>query len=351
MKVTNYQLRIINQKQLRIMNYKLRRKLFSYSVVVGMLFLLGKCQTPVNQIHLEGFAQGTYYNIRYYDPENRNLQKEIDSLLDEFNKTASIYDTSSIVSRINRNENNVLLNDDFIQLYYFSREVSEETDGTFDITVGQLVNAWGFGTTNNEKNITKEKIDSLLPCVGYQKIELKDGKLIKQNPCIKLDFNAIAKGYSVDKIGQFFNSLHIEHYLIDIGGEVLAKGTKNGECWKVGIEKPSSTKEDDRQVLTTIPLNNMALATSGTYRKYVEKNGIRLAHTISPQTGSPVENNLLSVTVLHPKTVFADAYATAFMVMGMENAIGFLKKHKDTQACFIYTQGDSLCTYATEGFF
>ena len=343
MKVTSYNLRVTSCKKI---SYSIIQ-LFSYSV---LLFLFPRCQTPVNQIHLEGFAQGTYYSIRYYDPKNRNLQKEIDSLLFEFNKTASIYDKNSIVSRINRNEDNVLLNDDFIQLYTFSKEVSEQTKGAFDITVGQLVNAWGFGT-DKEQNTTKETIDSLLHCVGYQKIELKEGKLIKQNPCIKLDFNAIAKGYSVDKIGQFLNSLHIEHYLIDIGGEVLAKGSKNGECWQVGIEKPTNTKEDDRQVLTSMSLNNMSLATSGNYRKYYEQNGVRLAHTISPQTGYPVSNNLLSVTVLHQKTVIADAYATAFMVMGMDTAIEFLKKHKDMQAYFIYQQKDSVFTFATEGFF
>jgi len=323
-------------------------RLFRYSIILSMLFT--GCQTPVNQVHLEGFAQGTYYSIRYYDPQNRNLQKEIDSLLSEFNKTASIYDETSIVSRINRNEDNVLLNNDFMQLIVFSQQISEQTNGAFDITVGQLVNAWGFGT-EKQQDMTQKKIDSLLPCIGYNKIALEDRKLVKQNSCIKLDFNAIAKGYAVDKIGIFFDSLQIEHYLIDIGGEVLAKGNKNGESWKVGIEKPTNTKGDNRQVLTSMPLNNMSLATSGSYRKYYEKDGVRFAHTISPQTGYPVDNNLLSVTVLHPKTAFADGYATAFMVMGMDASIEFLKTHKDIEVYFIYQQADSILTYATEGFF
>ena len=323
-------------------------RLFRYSIILSMLFT--GCQTPVNQVHLEGFAQGTYYSIRYYDPQNRNLQKEIDSLLSEFNKTASIYDETSIVSRINRNEDNVLLNNDFMQLIVFSQQISEQTNGAFDITVGQLVNAWGFGT-EKQQDMTQKKIDSLLPCIGYNKIALEDRKLVKQNSCIKLDFNAIAKGYAVDKIGIFFDSLQIEHYLIDIGGEVLAKGNKNGESWKVGIEKPTNTKGDNRQVLTSMSLNNMSLATSGSYRKYYEKDGVRFAHTISPQTGYPVDNNLLSVTVLHPKTAFADGYATAFMVMGMDASIEFLKTHKDIEVYFIYQQADSILTYATEGFF
>lgn len=320
------------------------------SVIASLFLLFLSCQIPVNQIHIEGFAQGTYYNIRYYDPENRNLKKEIDSLLSEFNKTASIYDETSIVSRINRNEDNVLLNDDFRQLIIFSQQISEQTNGAFDITVGQLVNAWGFGT-EKQQDMTQEKIDSLLHCIGYNKIALKDGKLVKQNPCIKLDFNAIAKGYAVDKIGLFFDSLQIDNYLIDIGGEVLAKGNKNGKSWTVGIEKPTNTKDDNRQVLTSIPLDNKSLATSGSYRKYYEKDGVRFAHTISPNTGYPVDNNLLSVTVLHSKTALADGYATAFMVMGMNATIEFLNTHKNIEVYFIYQQADSLFTYATEGFF
>jgi thiamine biosynthesis lipoprotein len=317
-------------------------------IYTGLLFLLG-CQPSVKQIHLEGFAQGTYYSIRYYDKQNRNLQTSIDSLLDDFNKTASLYDATSIISRINRNEDNVLLNEDFKQLYAFAMQVSQETDGAFDITVGQLVNAWGFG---NEKRqfITKEKIDSLLFCTGYHKIELKNDRLIKQHPCIKLDFNAIAQGYSVDKIGMFFDALHIDNYLIDVGGEVLAKGDKKGNSWKVGIEQPANKKEQHRQIQTSISLYNKALVTSGNYRKYYEENGKRVAHTISPESGYPVDHGLLSVTVLNSTAAFADAYATAFMVMGMEASIEFLKKHKDTEAYFIYQKADSIYVYATEGF-
>jgi thiamine biosynthesis lipoprotein len=323
------------------------KKLFVFNTT--LLFMLAGCQSKIEQIHLEGFAQGTYYSIRYYDPQNRNLQFAIDSLLDDFNKTASIYDETSVISRINRNEEHVLLNEDFKRLYALSMEVSRQTHGAFDITVGQLVNAWGFGNEKRQ-NITKEKIDSLLHCVGYDKIEMKEDKLIKQTPCIKLDFNAIAQGYSVDKIGIFLDSLHIDHYLIDIGGEVLAKGNKQGTSWRVGIERPADEKEQHRQIITTVSLSNMALVTSGNYRKYYEENGTRFAHTISPQSGYPVNHGLLSVTVLNPTATMADAYATAFMVMGMEASLEFLKQHTDTEACFIYQKSDSLYTHTTEGF-
>jgi len=324
--------------------FRSMKRIILYFIVANCLFA---CQSTVQQYHLEGFAQGTYYSIRYYDNQNRNLQPQIDSLLDAFNKTASIFDPTSIISRINRNED-VVLNEDFIKIFNIAMEVSEHTGGAFDITVGQLVNAWGFGA-GQRQTMNQTTIDSLLTCVGYSKISLKNGKIIKEYPCIKLNFNAIAKGYSVDLVGLFFDDLGIENYLIDIGGEVLAKGNKQGKPWSVGIEQPSNEKKSDRILLTSLPLENMSLATSGSYRKYFEQDGQRYSHTISPQTGRPAQNTLVSVTVLHPHAVYADAYATAFMVMGLEKSLAFLEKHPELQAFFIYEK-DGLQTYATEGF-
>ena len=325
------------------------KKLILYFTVAScFLACQPTAQLPtVQQYHLEGFAQGTYYNIRYYDNQNRNLQPQIDSLLDAFNKTASIFDPTSIISRINRNED-VALNEDFIKIFNIAMEVSQHSDGAFDITVGQLVNAWGFGAERRQ-TMNQATIDSLLTCVGYSKISLKDGKIIKEYPCIKLDFNAIAQGYSVDLVGLFFDDLGIENYLIDIGGEVLAKGNKQGKPWMVGIEQPSDEKGNDRILMTSLPLENMSLVTSGSYRKYFEQDGQRYSHTISPQTGHPVQNTLVSVTVLHPQAVYADAYATVFMVMGLEKSLAFLEKHPELQAFFIYEK-DGLQTYATEEF-
>ena len=320
------------------------KKLILYCIGI---ICLSACQSPPKQYHIEGFAQGTYYSIRYYDQQNRNLQPQIDSLLDDFNKTASIFDPASIISRINRNEENVVLNDDFIKIFNIAMEVSRNTDGAFDVTVGQLVNAWGFGTEKRQ-SIAQERIDSLLLCVGYEKVTLQNKQIIKENPCVQLNFNAIAKGYSVDKLGEFLDDLNIEHYLIDIGGEIIAKGHKQGKSWNVGIEQPSHQKGEDRAIITSIPLNDMALATSGNYRRYFEENGERYAHTISPQTGYPTKHTLLSATILHSKAVYADAYATAFMVMGTEKALAFLTQHPEIQAFLVYEQDGTLQTYATE---
>ena len=322
------------------------RKLILSCVVILIAFF-SSCQNPVKQHHLEGFVQGTYYNIRYYDPKNRDLRKQIDSLLNDFNKTASIFDSSSIISRINRNEENVILNNDFIEIFNIAMEVSRNTDGAFDITVGQLVNAWGFGP-EKRKTMTKEIVDDLLSCVGYTKISIQNNKVVKETPCIHLNFNAIAKGYSVDMLGRFFEKLSIENYLIDIGGEVFAKGDKLGTPWMLGIEQPTTEKEAERELVTTIPLRNMALATSGNYRKYYEQDGTRYAHTISPQTGYPVVNTLLSATVLHPKTAYADAYATSFMVMGLEKSLEMIEQYPELQVFFIYEDQGELKTFATE---
>ena len=312
------------------------------------LFCFSSCQNSVKQHHLKGFTQGTYYEIRYYDKQNRNLHPQIDSLLNDFLKTASIFDPSSIISRINRNEDDVELNDDFIEIFTISQEVSRQTGGAFDVTVGQLVNAWGFGPEKRQ-TMTKEIIDSLLVFVGYEKVRLENKKVTKENPYISLNFNAIAKGFSVDKVGRFFDELEIDNYLIDIGGEILAKGNKQGKPWMVGIEQPPHEKENtDRALITAIPLNNTALATSGNYRRYFEENGMRYAHTISPKTGYPVYHSLLSVTILHPKTVYADAYATAFMVIGLEETLKILEKHPEIQVFLIYEEDGHLKTYASK---
>ncbi|MDR0367840.1 MAG: FAD:protein FMN transferase [Bacteroidales bacterium] len=314
-----------------------------------VLFCFSSCRNAEKQYHLQGFAQGTYYSIRYYDHQNRNLQTQIDSLLDDFNKTASIFDTSSIISKINRNED-VLLNDDFVEIFNLAMEVSRNTDGAFDMTVARLVDAWGFGAEKRQ-TLNKEMIDSLLECVGYEKVALKNGKVIKENPCICLNFNAIAKGYSVDKVGRFLDNSGIENYLVDIGGEVFAKGHNQTNPWTVGIEQPSPTKETaDRKVISAVELNNRSLATSGNYRRYFEEDGMRYAHTISPKTGYPVNHTLLSATVLHPKTACADAYATAFMVMGLEQSLAFLANKPQIQVFFIYEDRDTLKTFQTKSF-
>ncbi len=318
--------------------------------VVALLMLQG-CKKP-EPVRIVGEAQGTYYSIIYYDSLNRNLKKEIDSLLDAFDRSVSLWVPQSVLSRVNGNDTGVVLDKHFIGNFNLSRRISRETGGAFDATVSPLVEVWGFGF-ESRKHVDKHIVDSLLPLVNYKNIKIENGKVVKKDPRMKLDFNAIAQGYSVDLTGSFLESKGIRNYLIDIGGEVKAKGEKpGGSPWKIGIEKPAADKNDSRTLKAVIALKNKAVATSGSYRKYFEENGIRYSHTIDPATGYPVKHSLLSVSVIADSTATADAFATAFMVMGFEKAKNFVENHPGLEAFFIWsdTTDGNFKTYATPGF-
>ncbi|MDR1793111.1 MAG: FAD:protein FMN transferase [Bacteroidales bacterium] len=324
-------------------------KYFTRATCCILAVLLLSCQHTPAKFHLEGFAQGTYYNIHYYDMQNRDLQDNIDSLLDEFDKTASLFVPTSLICKINKNEKDVIVNKDFKAMFDLAMEVSRQTDGDFDVTVGQLSRAYGFAA---EKRIqlTDFELDSIKQCIGYQKVKIVNMQVIKDIDCLMLDFNAIAQGYVVDKIAAYFDSLQILDYLIDVGGEIIAKGQKTDGNWKVGIEQPSENQYSERQMAVAIPLINSALVTSGNYRKYFEKDGKRFGHTISPKTGQPAQNQLLSATIKCPKAALADAYATACMVMGVQKSKQFLEQHPQLDAYLIYIENDTLKTFLTKGF-
>jgi thiamine biosynthesis lipoprotein len=332
----------------------MKNEFFSFgAILLVFMFLMVSCKqkATLQPVHLQGQAQGTYYNMVYYDPLHRNLHPQVDSLLKAFDRSVSLWVPSSVLSRVNRNDTTVVLDDNFIGNFEDSQKVSKATDGAFDMTVGPLVEVWGFGFESREK-VGKHIVDSLLPLVGYQKIKLLHGKVIKADPRMQIDFNGIAQGYSDDVVGRFFDSLGIHNYLIDIGGEVKAKGQKpDGTAWRVGIEKPAADKDAPRILKAIIALKNMSVATSGSYRKYYEENGVRYSHTIDPKTGYPVQHSLLSVSVLAKNTAMADAYATAFMVMGYKKARAFVESHPELEAMFIWSAKDkTFQSYATPGF-
>jgi len=326
-------------------------KIFLFYLIIIYLFSCKNQSVVYQQIKIHGEAQGTYYSIIYLDSLNRNFKSNIDSLLSDFDLTASIYNKKSIISRINNNDSNVKVNETFKKIFEISQRISHTTDGAFDISVGQLVELWGFGLKNRE-TITKEQILNIKNTIGYKKIKLIDSIIYKDNPNIKIDFNAIAQGYSVDMIGDFLLNQGIKNYLIDVGGEILASGAKlNEQDWVVGIERPSENMLSERELFTAIKLQNMAMATSGNYRKYYIENGVKYSHTIDPQTGSPVSHSLLSVSVIAKNCAQADAYATAFMVMGLEKAKLFLVKNESIDAFFIYSDTkNELKTYYTKNF-
>lgn len=327
----------------------LKINFFKISILL-LILITTSCTKQPQKISLSGKAQGTFYNITYYDKDDRNLQSQVDSILDEFNFTASMYEPKSILSRINNGDTSVILNEDFIAIFNLSHEVSEKTGGAFDVTVAPLVNAWGFGLKNRQK-IDSTLIDSLLQYVGYKNINLINNKFVKKFPEIKIDFNAIAQGYSVDKIALYLESQKINSYIVEIGGEIRAAGKKpDGSVWTAGIDKPNDNIGVTHDLKAKVKLNNMSVATSGNYRKFYIENGIKYSHTISPFTGYPVNHSMLSASVFHKNCGLADAYATAFMVMGVEETKTFLIQNTEIEAYLIFSDNNGeMKTFMTNG--
>jgi thiamine biosynthesis lipoprotein len=316
---------------------------------VLLLFFVGLCYGQ-DVIRIEGNAQGTSYHVAYFDRENRDFSSEIETILQNFDKSVSTYLPTSLISQINANKKNVIVDAYFIACFNKAKEIWKNTDGAFDPTVYPLVNAWGFGPGKKQK-IEKHKIDSILEFVGFNLIELKGNKVIKKDPRVALDFNAFAQGYSVDVISDFLSAKGITAYMVEIGGEVYAKGKKpGGDNWKVGIEKPVDNKETENPLKAIVKLENMAIATSGNYRRYIIEDGIKYAHHIDPKTGYPTKNNLLSASVFSKECISSDANATGILVMGLEKAKMFLEQHQELQAYLIYSdEHGNYQTYETPG--
>jgi len=326
------------------------KKLSFLIFTIALVFSSCNEEKDLTKVMFTGQAQGTYYAVTYYNEDGRSYQHEIDSILALYDKSVSVYLDNSIITRVNNNDSLVETDSYFNENFVKSMEVSEKSNGAFDVTVGPLINAWGFGLEKQEK-IDSLLIDSILSFVGYRKVELHDNKVIKQDPRMVINYNAIAQGYSVDILGKYLEQEGISNYLIDIGGEVIGKGTKENEKpWIVGIQVPTESKDGKIEAETLVSLKDKALATSGSYRKYYEKDGMRYSHTIDPATGYPVKHSLLSVSVMAKDGITADAWATAFMVMGVEKAVKYLETQEDLDAHFIFssTEGE-LQTYTTKG--
>jgi len=321
--------------------------------VIFIFTLLSGCnlkQTPeYKSIH--GQTQGTTYNMTYQDKPGRDLQPKIDELLHEFDMSLSVYESNSIISKVNRNDNEVKLDNYFITVFRKSEEVFRSSNGAFDITVAPLVFAWGFGP-GPRVNIDSAYIDSLMQFVGMEKISIVDNKVVKQNPGVQVDVNAIAQGYSVDVVAEFLENKGIENYLVEIGGELRVKGVnKKGELWRIGIDKPiDSNMVPGENLQAIMQLKNKSLATSGNYRKFYEKDGVKYAHSIDPKTGYPVMSRLLSATVMANDCITADAFATAFMVMGLEKSIVYIKNQQELDVYLVYSdENGNFKTFTTPG--
>lgn len=307
---------------------------FLVLLIVGTVLIIRQQQSTPYQKNA-GLIFGTTYSVTYQCGED--LQEEIEAELKKVDDEFSMFNSQSIVARLNNGEQPELSND-FIDVFKLARQVSEDTNGAFDITVAPLVNAWGFGF-KHEQMPSKEQVDSLRELISYRYVTLKDKTITMQKPGMMLDFSAIAKGYGVDVVARLLERHDIKNYMVEIGGEITTRGINPERVpWRIGVNKPSEDALNENHELQTIlNVTDKSMATSGNYRNFYVKGGKKYAHTIDPKTGYPVQHSLLSATVLTDCCAKADAYATSFMVLGMDGAKKILERHKELMAYLIYT--------------
>lgn len=314
----------------------------NFLFVISLVLI--SCAPEVKELKLlQGNAIGTTYSIRYLDNKDQNFESKIDQIVKEINASTSTYLPNSIISRINEGDSTVLIDHHFETVFKKSERIFLETDGDFDPTVGVLVNAWGFGpnadiSAEGNKGLDSLRIKTLLKFVGFDKVKIVNGKVEKMYPEIYFDFNAIGKGYLVDKVSELFEKNDIDNYMVEIGGEIRARGkNQKGMYWKIAIENPNT--DGTRSFATTIELKNESIATSGNYRKYrTSADGKKYVHTINTKTGYATESNLLSASVIsEADCADVDGYATALMAMGAEKSMLFLENHPELRAFLIYT--------------
>jgi thiamine biosynthesis lipoprotein len=304
------------------------------------IFIACKNDVKSQDFILKGAVFGTTYKITYLNAKS-NYQKSLDSLFLIINNSVSTYIPTSDISKVNRGESTVIIDAIFTEVFQKSKKIHEETNGFFDPTVGNLVNAYGFGPEREKMNLTAGTINEYMQFVGLDKVRLIGGQLMKTHPKVYLDFNSIAKGFAIDVVARFFNEKNIENYLIEIGGEIRAKGTKsNDKPWIVKLVDP--IKAEENEGFKVINLSDKSMATSGNYRKYrILDNGTKYVHTINPKTGFATESNLLSVSVIASiDCADVDAYATAFMAMGLEKTKEFLEKNPELEVILLFSDAD-----------
>ncbi|MBQ9204644.1 MAG: FAD:protein FMN transferase [Prevotella sp.] len=302
-------------------------------LVMGTILIIRQQHATPYQ-HCRGLIFGTTYSITYQYADD--LQQELVAAMQQVDSSLSMFNEQSVISKVNQNKP-VDLNDMFVDVFQLAQTVSKDTDGAFDITVAPLVNAWGFGFKYGQMP-DQHAVDSLLAITGYQKVRYDGKRIVKQDSRMMLDCSAIAKGYGVDAVARTLRDKGVKNYMVEIGGEVVTSGVSGKRLpWRIGVTKPTlDTTSVASELQTVLNITDKAMATSGNYRNYYYKGGKRYAHTIDPKTGRPVQHNLLSATVLCDRCAVADAYATAFMVMGFAKAQQLLARHPELMAYLIY---------------
>lgn len=306
------------------------------NVIVALALLLQKQE--VKSIHLSGHAQGTTWNVTYFSADSAIVKQSLDSIFESIDSSLSIYKPYSTIAAFNKSEKGIRVDKHLKNIVRLSKRFTAQTNGLSDITIGPLTKAYGFGANKPEQLPTDDEVKTLLACVGSKNIALRGDSLLKLKPCIQIDVNGIAQGYTVDVIAAYLDKKGIADYLVEVGGELRSKGLKRpaNTPFQVGIEAPSDDEFSITPMQQVISLNNGSLTTSGNYRKYFESNGKKHSHIIDPRTGVSVDNELISVSVYAKDATTADALDNALMLMGVKRALKYVEKRKDLAAFFIY---------------
>lgn len=335
------------------MEFSKRKVFVLLSLAAVVIFLMFRVpEKGSSYLSESGRVFGTFYKIKYEAKDGRSLAEHYERLFLEVDSSLSTFNKESIISRFNSGEDSVLVDSHFRNVFEKGAAVSEISGGAFDMTVAQVVNAWGFGFSKRD-DVSDELIDSLMRHVGYGKVRLVNGLLVRDEAGVMLDASAIAKGYSVDVVARCLDSLGVENYMVEIGGEISVKGVNHeGRPWGIGVTNPV----DDSTMMRTelydvVYLQDKAMATSGNYRQYYHKGGKKYSHTIDPRTGYPVEHNLLSASVFADDCMTADALATACMVVGLDSSMAMIEAIPDVEGFFIYADSSGVFqTKTTSGF-
>ena len=310
-------------------------------LIIGTIIILSQSKPAKPEFRkAQGLMFGTSYNITYF--YNADLQPDIEHTLSLVDSALSMFNPESTISAVNRSESILVTDTMFLKVFRRAMEISDWTNGAFDITVAPAVNAWGFGFKHAE-NVSQATIDSLKEITGYWKIHEQDGLITKDDARIMLDCSAIAKGFGSDMVAQMLRSKGINDYMVEIGGEIVVSGhNPKGKDWNIGISKPvDDSLSVNNELQTIIPITDIAMATSGNYRNFYVKDGRKYAHTIDPHTCMPVSHSLLSATVFAQDCATADALATSMMVMGLDSAQALCSRHPELRAYLIYTDSES----------
>jgi len=344
---------IFDAKEGRYVRSKHRVFVFFF-LLMGVLSFKNDTADPLSAFYISGYAQGTTYHITFFARDSLVVKRQIDSLLEKIDSSLSIYKPYSIISRFNNAAEGIQMDEHLNKVVRRSLEIYKATEGISDITILPLMDLWGFGPHHATTSPDSQKVRTAMACVGSGKLHICNNWLLKDTPCVKIDVNGIAQGYTVDVVAGFLESNRITNYLVEVGGELRVRGKKypGGTIMHIGIEAPAQNSFDAPVIEKIVQVDHGAITTSGNYRKYYEINGRKISHLMDPGTGYPFQNELISVTVYAKDAITADGYDNALMGMGLQKAFAFLQQHPELEAYFIYHRsGGAVKDTATAGFY